>query len=166
MHVRTTRKQQSKFMFLFDRRPVPYCKSYKYLGCSIHENLDFDHTVDSLADSAGRALSSIITKMIKNGGFPYNVFCTLYQACVCSIADYGGGIFGFNKFDSAQKIHLRATRSFLGVNKTTPIIGIISEFNLLLPQYRGQLKMVRQYHRVLKCSENIMAKTILFGTKN
>jgi hypothetical protein len=69
--------------------------------------------------------------MIKNGGFPYNVFCTLYQACVCSIADYGGEIFGFDKFDSAQKIHLRAARSFLGVNKTTPSIGIISEFNLL-----------------------------------
>ena len=165
MHVRCNRKQQSNFMFLFDRRPVPYCKAYKYLGCSIDEHLDFEHTVDILADSAGRALSSIITKMIKNGGFPYNVFCTLYQACVCSIADYGGEVFGFGEYSSAQKIHLRAARSFLGVNKTTPIVGIISEINLLLPQYRTQLKMVRQYHRVLKCSENIVSKKVFFWDK-
>ena len=122
MHVRGERKSQSMFMFLFDRRPVPYCSSYKYLGCSIDENLDFEHTVDLLADSAGRALSSIITKMIKNGGFPYNVFCTLYQACVCSISDYGGEIFGFEEYNSAKKIHLRAARSFLGVNKLTEIV--------------------------------------------
>jgi hypothetical protein len=165
MHIRGKRKQQSKFMFLFDRRPVPYCTTYKYLGCSINEHLNYEHTVDLLADSAGRALSSIITKMIKNGGFPYNVFCTLYQACVCSIADYGGEVFGFDQYDSAQKIHLRAARSFLGVNKTTPIVGIISEFNLLLPQYRTQLKMVRQYHRVLKCSENNMSKKVFVWDK-
>ena len=166
MHVRCQRKQQSNFMFLFDRRPVPYCTSYKYLGCSIHEYLAYDHTVDLLADAAGRALGSIITKMIKNGGFPYNVFCTLYQACVCSIADYGGEVFGFEKYDSAHKIHLRAARSFLGVNKTTTIVGIIGEFNLLLPQYRSQLKMIRQYHRVLKLSDKNMARKIFIWDKN
>ena len=165
MHVRAKQKQQSKFMFLFDRKPVPYCAYYKYLGCSINEYLEFNFTVDLLADSAGRALGSIITKMIKNGGFPYNIFCTLYQACVCSIVDYGGEVFGFKDFDSAQKIHLRAARSFLGVNKTTSIPGTISELNLILPQYRTQLKMVRQYHRVLKCNENNLSKRIFAWDK-
>ena len=127
--------------------------------------MNFEHTVDLLADSAGRALSSIITKIIKNGGFPYNVFCTLYQACVCSIADYGGEIFGFEEYNLAKKIHLRAARSFLGVNKLTPIIGIISEMNLLLPQYKTQLKMIRQYHRVLKCSANIVSKHVVIWDK-
>ena len=45
MHIRGPRKCQSKFMFLFDRRVVPYCSTYKYLGCSITEFLDFDYTV-------------------------------------------------------------------------------------------------------------------------
>ena len=148
MHIRGIRKTQSMFMFLFDKNPVPYCSSYKYLGCSIDEFLDFEFTVNQLADSAGRALGSIVTKMIKNGGFPFSVFTTLYQACVCSIADYGGEVFGYNSFDSALKIHLRAARAFLGLAKTTPIPGIISEFNLLLPQYRNHIKMFRQYHRI------------------
>ena len=79
MHIRPTRIQQSKYMFLFDMQPVPYCTSYKYLGANIHEHLDFNFTVECLADSAGRALSSIITKMIKMGDSPLKctLFCTM-----------------------------------------------------------------------------------------
>ena len=117
LHVRKVRKPRSKFMFIFDRRPVPYCEFYTYLGCSINENLNFNFTVSCLADSAGRALGSVITKMIKNGGFPFNVFCTLYDACVCSILEYGAEVFGYKQYDSAFKLHLRAARAFLGLPK-------------------------------------------------
>ena len=68
MHVRPKRKESSKFMFLFNKHDVPYCKEYKYLGCQINENLDFGCTVSVLADSVSRALSSVITKMIKKWG--------------------------------------------------------------------------------------------------
>jgi hypothetical protein len=60
-------------MFLFNKDTVSYCQYYKYLGCTINEFLDFTFTAQIQADSAGRALSSIITKMIKNQGFPFNV---------------------------------------------------------------------------------------------
>ena len=104
--------------------------------------------------------------MIKNGGFPFSVFTTLYQACVCSIVDYGGEVFGFNSVDSALKVHLRAARAFLGLAKTTPIPGILSEFNLLLPQYRNHVKMVRQYHRIIKMSNNRLTKQIFNWDKS
>ena len=71
MHIRPKRKNQSKFMFLFNMQPVPYCTSYKYLGANLNEFLDYKFTADCLADSAGRALGAIITKMIKHRGFPF-----------------------------------------------------------------------------------------------
>ena len=166
MHVRKNQKPKSKFMFIFDRRPVPYCTSYKYLGCSINENLNFGFTISTLADSAGRALGSVVTKMIKNGGFPFKVFCILYEACVCSILDYGSEVFGFESHDSALQIHLRAARSFLGVPKNSPIPGILSEFNQLLPKYRGHIRMVRQYHRLLKSSVHNVSKKVFDWDKN
>ena len=97
------------------------------MGCSIDEHLDYSFTVGTLAGSAGRALGSIVTKMIKNGGFPFKVFCILYDECVCSILEYGGEIMGFDAHDSALQIYLRAARSFLGVPKNSPIPGILSE---------------------------------------
>ena len=71
MHVRNKRKSQSKFTFFFNCRTIEYCKSYKYLGTTINEFLDFEYTASTLADAAGRVLSSIFSKTIKQGGLPY-----------------------------------------------------------------------------------------------
>ena len=76
------------------------------------------------AESAGRALSMVITKMIKNGGFPYNVFTLLYKSCVTSISEYGSEIFGYEQHDSIFKLQLRAARAFLGVAKNVTPYGL------------------------------------------
>ena len=52
MHVRSKRKRQSKFMFIFNHRPVPYCVSTKYLGTTVDENLDCKSTMDRHTDAA------------------------------------------------------------------------------------------------------------------
>ena len=160
MHVRGVRKKQSNFMFLFDMRPVPYCKEYKYLGATINEFLDFTYTAECLADSAGRALGSIVTKMIKNGGFPFNVYSILYEACVTSIADYSGEVFGYNQHQPTLKLHLRAIRAFLGLPKNSVNVGVLSEVDWLLPQYRTRMKMIRMYNRIIKMDENRLTRKI------
>ena len=160
LHVRNSRKPQSKFTFLFDMRPVPYCKFYKYLGTNINEFLDFKFTVEKHADAAGRALGAIITKMIKNGGFPYNVYSLLYNTCVTSVSDYSGPVFGYQKYDSTLRIHLRAIRAFLGVPKNTCNVGVLSEVDLMLPQYRSCIQMVRQYHRMVCMDGSKLTKQI------
>ena len=97
MHVRQKHENQSRFWFIFDQKSVPYSTNYKYLGTTINQFLDFEITAEAQCDSAGRALSAIITKMIKNSGFPYNVYTNLIDSCVNSITDYGGSVIGFNQ---------------------------------------------------------------------
>jgi hypothetical protein len=160
MHVRGVRKKQSNFMFLFDMRPIAYCKEYKYLGATINEFLDFNFTAECLADSAGRALGSIVTKMIKNGGFPFNVYSILYEACVTSIADYSGEVFGYNQHQPTLKLHLRAIRAFLGLPKTSCNVGVLSEVDWVLPQYRTRMKMIRMFNRIIKMDENRLTRKI------
>ena len=115
MHVRDKKQQQSNFMFLFDCKPVPYCTSYKYLGSTINEFLHDNCTVQIQAENAGKALASIITKMIKNGGFPYNVYTAVVESCVDSVAHYGSAVFGFAENAFLVKLHLRSARAFLGL---------------------------------------------------
>ena len=160
MHIRTNRKQQSKFMFIFDMQPVPYCTAYKYLGANINEFLNYNFTADCLADSAGRALSSIITKMIKNGGFPFNVYSVLYDACVTSISDYASEIMGYTQYDSTVQLHTRAIRAYLGLPKNSCSVGVQSEVDWLLPEYRTQMKMVRQYNRIVSMDDSRLTKQI------
>ena len=165
LHIRNTRKQQSKFTFLFDMKPVPYCKFYKYLGVNINEFLDFQFTVEKHSEAAGRALGAVVTKMIKNGGFPYNVYTKLYNACVTSVSDYSGPITGFLQYDSQLKIHLRAIRAFLGVPKNACNVGVLSEVDLLLPHYRSRLQMIRQYHRMICMGNDRLTKQIFLWDK-
>ena len=154
LHVRVKRKMQSKYMFLFNNRPVPYCTFYNYLGVNINEHLDYNFTARILAESAGRALSCIITKMIKNRGFPFSVYSILYQACVCSVSEYGSEVFGFEQYDSTFKIYLRAIRAFLGLPKTVTSFGLASEVDWLMPKYQTQIRMIRQYGRILRLHRN------------
>ena len=160
MHVRKKRKPQSRFCFLLNLQPVSYCQSYKYLGVYINEFLDFNFSVSKQVDSAGRALGSIITKMIKNEGLPFNVYSLLYEACVCSISDYSAAVTGFGSNDLLEKLHLRALRAFLGVPKNTCNAAITSEFNLLVPKYRTKISMIRFYHRLMKMEDDRLTKRI------
>ena len=75
-------------------------------------------------------------------------------------------MYGNDSFHSALKVYLRAARAFLGVPKPTPIPGILSELNLLLPQYKTQVKMIRQYHRILKLPEGSLTKKVYLWDKN
>ena len=161
LHVRPKRKMQSKFTFLFDMRPIAYCKSYKYLGANLNEFLDFEFTAEAQADAAGRALSTVITKMIKNGGFPFSVYSLLYDVCVTSISDYSAEIFGYTQYEPTLKLHLRAIRAFLGLPKNVTSCAALSEVDWLLPKFRGQIRMVRQYHRILKMESNRLTKKVL-----
>lgn len=154
LHVRQSKKTRSRFLFLFNKQPVPYCSFYKYLGCNINEHLDFNFTMDMQADSAGRALSSVVTKMIKNKGFPFSIYSILYQACVCSVSQYGSEVFGFDKFDSTFKLHLRAARAFLGLPKNVTSYGLVSELDWLLPHFQTQIKMIQYFNRIMSTPSN------------
>ena len=67
LHVRKQSLNRSDFTFYLGEKVVEYCSDYKYLGTTMNEFLGFDFSASVMADSAGRALGAIITKMIKKG---------------------------------------------------------------------------------------------------
>ena len=165
LHVRKARKLQSKFCFLFNNRPVPYCNSYKYLGVSIDQHLNFSFSVEKQAEAAEGALSSIITKMIKNNGFPFTIFSMLYDMCVSTISDYSAAVMGYSEYQSLQKVHLRAIRAFLGVPKNAPNPGVLSEVDWLLPTFRTRVSMIRHYHRMINMDNSRLTKKVFLWDK-
>ena len=161
MHVRPNRKPQSNFTFLFNWRPIEYCKEYKYLGITLNEFIDYKITTEILSDAAGRALGSIFSKTIKHGGLPYVTYSTLMESCVNSIAYYASEVWGFKSYDASLKLHLRAARFFLGLPKNAPIPAILADIDWLYPVYNTQIKMIRQFHRILKMENTRLTKMIL-----
>ena len=93
-------------------------------------------------------------------GFPFNVYTVLYDACVTSISDYASEITGYTQYQPTLDLHTRAIRAFLGLPKNSCNVGVLSEVDWLLPEYRTQCKMIRQYSRILSMDNSRLTKQV------
>ena len=160
MHVRQPLVQRSKFNFKFGQRKINFCQSYKYLGLTINQFLDFGKMSNSFTDPADRALSAVIGKMIKNKGFPFNVFEMLYNCCVTTITDYAHEVIGFHQYSGSDSIQTKAIRSYLGVGRSANLCAIRYELSLMEPKSRTQIRMLRFYFRMLNMENCRLTKKI------
>ena len=115
---------------------------------------------NSFSDPADRALSSVIGKMIKNKGFPFNVFEKLYNCCVTTITDYAHEIIGFHQYSGSDNIHTKAIRSYLGVGRSANLCAIRYEMGFLEPKSRTHIRMLRFYYRMLNMENCRLTKKI------
>ena len=59
------------------------------------------------------------------------------------------------------KLHLKAIRAYLGVPKNSCNVGVLSEVDWLLPEYRTRIRMIRQYSRMLNMEDSRLTKRIM-----
>ena len=87
VHFRKKSIAQTTYNFYLGSTSIEKVSTYKYLGVLFDEFLDFEENARLLADSAGRALGAIRTKLkyLKECGF--NSFNTLFKCGVLSICD-------------------------------------------------------------------------------
>ena len=117
--------------------------------------LEFDFIAISAQLELGLGLS-----LAKNKDFPFNVYTILYDACVTSISDYAGEVTGHTQYSQSVQLHVRAIRAYLGLPKNSCSVGVMSEVDWLLPEYRTKIRMIRQYHRMLKMDESRLTKKV------
>ncbi len=63
MHFRQKNKYRSNRVFKIDEACLETVSQYKYLGIILDEHMDFTKTAELLANSACRALGSVINKV-------------------------------------------------------------------------------------------------------
>ena len=166
LHVRKPLKPKSNFKFKFDSKIIKYCQQYKYLGLTIDQFLNFEKMSNSLLAPSSRALSAIMCKMIKNKGFPHDIYKILYNTCVTSIKDYAHEVIGFHEYSGATSLHNRTLRLYLGVGNSANLCGLRSEMARLEPRSRTQLKMPNFYMRVPKMDNTRLKKQIFLYDQN
>ena len=88
VHFRTKSKERATFNFQLGDKTIGVLSKYKYLGLLLDEYLNLEGTTEVLANSAGRALGSVINKSKQIGFFKYNSYSTSFLACISPILDY------------------------------------------------------------------------------
>ena len=124
IHFRNKGKERSDYVFHIENKTIDYASSYKYLGVVLSDNMDFNITVDTLFNSGGRALGSMISKIHNFIDVGFETYTKLYYSCVVPVTDYCSGVWGFRDFIKGDMVQNRAIRYFLGVHRFTPILAI------------------------------------------
>lgn len=92
VHFRHKLVERSPFGFTLGSVVLTYTDQYKYLGLTLDEHLILKEAVSVLAQSAGRALGSVINKVKHCGALGFHTYTQLYNSRVCPVSDYASGV--------------------------------------------------------------------------
>ena len=160
VHFRQKTKERSPIVFNFGPIRLSYTDQYKYLGLTLDEHMTFNDAVNGLAQSAGRALGSVINKGKHCGQLGFNTYTQLYESGVCPVSDYASGVWGFREYASCNNVHHRAIQYFLGVHKFTPVLAMTGDIGWEPPCIRHKCHMVRLWNRLVTMSDERLTKKV------
>lgn len=160
LHIRKKNSERSKFQFKVGSELLHYKSSYKYLGVTFNEYNDFSHNASLLAESANRALGSLVSKYKMNSYMGYGPYTKLFEACVLPVMLYGAEVWGYNNFANINKVQQRAMRVFLGVHSFAPIAGIEGDMGWVAPRYKQWLKMLSFWNRLVQLDTGRITKKV------
>ncbi len=91
--------------------------SISNISIIINEHLSYEIAATTLAESAGRALGGVISKLKSFKNVRFQTFSELYHSGVLPVMDYCAVVWGYRKHSSCSNIQNRALRYFLGVHQ-------------------------------------------------
>lgn len=166
VHFRKQSQEKTRFNFNIGGTQLEIKESYKYLGCILSETLDFTVTATALADSAGRALGSLINKYRMSDGLPFSVYEKLYYCCIVPIMDYNAGIWGYKSYPKCDTIQNRAIRTYLGVHRRASNLAIHGDVAWLEPSVRRKIEMLRIWARLVQMDDSRITKRVFLWDYN
>ena len=143
VHFRRPSLQPSNVILTCGNEILEYNSQYKYLRLILHDHLDLNIKVKSVAQYASRALGLVIAKAKAYGGFPFGTFSKLYDFTVSPLISYGATIWDTHEYSCINAVQDPACRFFLGIGKFTQNAAVEGDMGWL-PQE------VRQWNSVLR----------------
>lgn len=139
--------------FTFRNERIAYEDTYRYLGLNFHyTGLWTNHIQENL--SKGNRLSLVLREKVKKiSGLPTKDTVDLFKSCVQSSIIYGCEIWGTTSIGSLETIQTRFAKIILGVRKTTPNCGALSELGLLPYRHFMVYRIIKYWLRLV--TENL-----------
>ena len=160
VHFRKTRRKRTNFKFSFGNKLLELVPKYRYLGVIFDENLNFNECANTLANSAGRALGSVISKFSPLKNIMFSTYTKLYDTTVWPILNYCSSVWSYKKHQPATKIQNRACRYFLGVHKNAPDLAVQGEMGWELTEFKYYMSMLRLWNRLIKLDKTRITRCI------
>lgn len=163
---KNTMIKREKVQLMYGDRPLKQVKQYKYLGVVFDEVLKFTAAEELLAESAGHALGSVISKTREHADICHKTYTKLCEQCVDPIVDYCSEVLGHETGKNLSDIQMRACRYYLGVPRTTTLSCLNAEMGWFPTKFRRMRSVIRYYNRIVRMDANRIPCVVFHSTVN
>ena len=106
--------------WIFNGNKLEVVNAYKYLGLTFSTRLSFSAAVEDMAVRAKKSTIEILATLNRIDCNSAEIFFKLFDAQVVPTLLYGAELWGMDKFDQIERVHLYACKRFLHVLDKTP----------------------------------------------
>ena len=160
VHFRSKRSMRSQAPLKVGSNQLKYVSTYRYLGVTFDEYLDFKQNAEILSASANRALGSLISKYKLNKSMGFRTYEKLFHNCVVPILDYASGVWGNGKWKEFDAVQNKAARIFLGVHKFTATASIKGDIGWNSCLLRWNCNHMRLWNRLISMNDDRLTKHV------
>lgn len=139
--------------YFLNGKEIEVVKSYKYLGVFFARSGCFLTTRNYLKNQATKAMYSLLQKCRKHN---MSIECQLdmFDKAILPILLYGSEIWGFEKFDILERVHLKFCKIILNLKQTTPASIVYGELGRYPISVSIKLRMVKFWCRLVNGDDN------------
>ena len=145
---------------------LEYVSTYRYLGVTFNEHMESDACGDILADSASRALGSIVARYKHLNDMGYHTYEKLYNSCVIPVMDYCSEVWSNGRNSKSQGVQNKALRIFLGVHRFAPLAGLQGDMGWMSVDVRHKLLKLRYWNKLVSMADNRLTKHVFMYDYN
>ena len=149
---------------------VSECFEYEYLGFWVNQDGNCMLQIERKAKKIKGEIAAIKSlASYRNVGPTYlNVRLMLYECCILPSLLYdleGWNRLSKNEIKKLESIQLKSLCSLIGLPKSTPYIGLLSEVGIWTIEERMKYRKLMLYHNLINSDDKRLARNIVLGQR-
>ena len=144
--------------WFFDGRQIEVVNSYCYLGFTFTTMLSGNIGTKHLVTKAKKALYLICRAFQNCKEMSKDVFFKIFDSKIQSILMYSSEIWGLQRLDQIEKVHLLACKRYLGVPLKTPNKMVYSELGRYPLFINSTVRALKYWFRLLQMNNDRFPK--------
>lgn len=142
----------------FNGEQLDTVENFNYLGIVFNYTGSFSLNAESLAAGKGLKALNDLMNNLKNLDIKPSIVCQLFDAFVGATLNYGCEIWGFDKFNELERIHLKFCKMLLSIKSSSSSMGVYGELGRYPLNINRYVRIIKFWCKNVQSNNIIIAK--------
>lgn len=154
-------------VFFINGQEIETVCEFKYLGVVFTHTGSFRKHLALLVEQARKAMFYVLNR-VQEYSLDIDVALQLFDAMVSPILTFGGEVWGFEKLDIIERLHLQFCKYILRLKRSTPNAFVYGELGRYPIKMNIQVKMIKFWGKLIVNERSIAGSLyrVLYNREN